>query len=127
MLTTEKYDFRNRRALITGGSRGLGLLLARELFKRGAQPVLLARNSEELERAKADLAQISVREVPVIVCDLRDESRITQVVSEIRQELGDIDILINNAGIIEVGPVIEMEMEDFQSAQWMFISGDPCA
>src|SRR5690349_7128079 len=58
-------DFRDRVALITGGSRGLGLLLARELGRLGARVVIVARDEQELERAKADLHQHGVEAVTV--------------------------------------------------------------
>ena len=71
-LTREKYDFRGKSALITGGSRGLGLILARELAAEGARLTIVARDRAELARARADL-EARGAEVLAFPCDVRDQ------------------------------------------------------
>jgi len=115
VLRTARYSLRGKVALITGGSRGLGLVLARHICAEGGSVVLIARDPEELARAKADLAQRGGT-VLTIQCDLLDSGQIQSAVRQIIDRFGKIDILINNAGIIEVGPLEHMTREDFERA-----------
>jgi len=101
--------------LITGGSRGLGLELARQLGRQGCKLVLVARQEDELERAAAELAAIGVP-VHTISADVSDPESIPHIHSKALQAFGRIDILINNAGIISVGPVDSLEASDFERA-----------
>jgi NAD(P)-dependent dehydrogenase (short-subunit alcohol dehydrogenase family) len=100
-------------ALITGGSRGLGLVLARQLCEEGNKVALLARDPSELARAKADLAPRG-GEVLTIKCDLLDRAQIESAIEKTIDCFGRIDILINNAGIMEAGPLDHMKREDFE-------------
>ncbi len=102
-------------ALITGGSRGLGLEIARQICLRGGKVVLLARDAEELAAAKADLDRFGT-EVVIIPCDLLQTAQIQSAVQQALQHFGRIDILVNNAGIIEVGPLAHMQFKDFDRA-----------
>jgi len=110
-----RLDLRGKVVLITGGSRGLGLALAREFAARGCHLILCARNWEELARAKHDLAAHEVR-VVTLVCDIRDQKQVNEAVSQALAEFGRIDILVNNAGTIHVGPIQTMTIEDFEQA-----------
>jgi NAD(P)-dependent dehydrogenase (short-subunit alcohol dehydrogenase family) len=106
---------RDKVAVITGGSRGLGLVLARHICAQGGSVALIARDADELARAKADLAARGAA-VLTIECDLLDARQIQSAVQQIIDRFGRIDILINNAGIIEVGPLQNMTREDFERA-----------
>ena len=108
-------SFRNRVALITGGSRGLGLVLARQLAAEGAKLVLLARESEELQRAVADVASRGA-EVLGVPCDVRSQDAVNGAVRRVIERFGRLDLLINNAGTIMVGPIDHMSIEDFDDA-----------
>src|SRR6266567_6079278 len=110
-----RYSLRDKVALITGGSRGLGLVLARQICAQGGNVALIARDPDELARAKADLAGRG-GVVLTIECDLLDAGQIQSAVRQIIDCFGKIDILINNAGIIEVGPLEHMTHEDFERA-----------
>ena len=112
---TARYPLHDKVVLITGGSRGLGLVLARHVCARGGKVALIARDPDELARAKADLAPRGGK-VLTIECDLLDTGKIQSAVRQIIDRFGKIDILINNAGIIEVGPVEHMTPEDFERA-----------
>jgi short-subunit dehydrogenase len=107
--------YHNKVALITGGSRGLGLEIARQMCARGGKVVLLARDAEELARAKAELDRLGT-EVVAIPCDLLEAGQIQSTVQQTLQRFGKIDILVNNAGIIEVGPLAHMQFQDFDRA-----------
>ena len=107
--------FKDKVALITGGSRGLGLEIAKQICAHGGKVALLARNPEELERARNDLNRYRT-DVLTIECDLLDSGQIQSAVHEMLQHFRKIDVLINNAGIIEVGPLAHMQFKDFDRA-----------
>src|SRR5438309_2545052 len=115
LVRTARYSLRDKAALITGGSRGLGLVLARHICARGGNVALIARDPEELGRAKADLAPHG-GVVLTIECDLLDVEQIRSAVRRIIDRFDKIDILINNAGIIEVGPLEHITPDDFERA-----------
>jgi short-subunit dehydrogenase len=107
-------------AVITGGSRGLGLALAHRFGKAGVRLVLAARDQHELEQARHSLiAEGSVHlasDVLLVSCDLRNENQASQLIAATLQHFGRLDILINDAGIIEVGPAINQPLETYRDA-----------
>lgn len=105
-------DVRGQVALITGGSRGLGLALAEELAAQGCRLAICARDAAELERAAARL-RASNAEVLTIVCDVTDREQVAAMVRQVIDRYGAIDLLIANAGIITVAPVQALTLEDF--------------
>ena len=107
------FAYSGRVVIITGGSRGLGLLMAHELKKKGARLALLARDREELMRAKEDLDGGTVL---AITCDVGDRGQVRQAVDIVLQHFGRIDVLINNAGVIQVGPLQHMTYGDYHQA-----------
>jgi NAD(P)-dependent dehydrogenase (short-subunit alcohol dehydrogenase family) len=114
-IRAARYTLRNKVAVITGGSRGLGLVLAQHICAQGGSVALIARDPDELARANTDLAPRGGM-VLTIQCDLLHASQIEAAVRQIIDRFGKIDILINNAGIIEVGPLEHMTREDFERA-----------
>ncbi|MCX2741111.1 SDR family NAD(P)-dependent oxidoreductase [Pontibacter anaerobius] len=109
------YDFNGKTILITGGSRGLGLVLARQLAKEGARLVLCARDETELENARMELAGKGA-EVLVQKCDVTDRQQVEDMITNVQNEFNPIDVLINNAGVIHAGPVAEMTVKEFDEA-----------
>lgn len=109
------WELRGRVVFITGGSRGLGLALAREFGRQGAVPALCARDDDELEAALDDLSGRGVRALGA-VCDITDLYQVRHTVAAIRGRLGQIDVLVNNAGVIQVAPEQEMTLADYQEA-----------
>jgi NAD(P)-dependent dehydrogenase (short-subunit alcohol dehydrogenase family) len=101
--------------VITGGSRGLGLLLAREFGRAGARITLAARDEVELQRARDDLSSRGI-DAAVIVCDVGNREEATQLMHDVAARTGGIDVLVNNAGVIKVGPLDHMQRGDFEEA-----------
>ena len=92
-----------KRALITGGSRGIGLATARALTAEGVNVALVARNREQLEHAAAQLAASSRRKVLPLVADVRDDGAVRSAVARTVEAFGGLDILVNNAARTGIG------------------------
>jgi NAD(P)-dependent dehydrogenase (short-subunit alcohol dehydrogenase family) len=112
---TRRIDFAGRTVVISGGSRGLGLEMARCFARERAAIALLARDEGELQNAQRELQATDVN-VLSLRCDIRDEQDIQKSVGRIIEWTGRIDVLVNNAGIIQVGPFENMDREDFETA-----------
>jgi NAD(P)-dependent dehydrogenase (short-subunit alcohol dehydrogenase family) len=112
LLRRRSFSFRGRVALVTGGSRGLGFLLARELGRRGARIALCARDGAELARARDALVREGI-DVFTYACDLAQPAQAHAVVARVRERFGRLDVLVNNAGVIQVGPMESMRDNDF--------------
>src|SRR5881227_3924322 len=110
-----RFSFAGKVVLISGGSRGLALILARQISNEGGKVALLARDTDELERAKEELTTRG-GEVLAIQCDLLERSQIQAAVTEVLARYRKIDVLFNNAGIIQVGPIENMQQQDFERA-----------
>lgn len=108
-------SFRHRVVVITGGSRGLGLDIARRLADERARVVLLARDEDELERARVELARRTpcVLTIPV---DVRERAAVERAIEQVVDAFGRIDALINDAGTITVGPFEHFRWEDLDDA-----------
>jgi NAD(P)-dependent dehydrogenase (short-subunit alcohol dehydrogenase family) len=114
MRNRRGIDFRDRVVVITGGSRGLGLVMARRLAAEGARLVLLARDPEELARARAQLPVEA--DVMTVTCDVRRRADVRAAMEQVIGRWTAVDVLINNAGVIQVGPLEHMTPEDFENA-----------
>ena len=102
-------------AIVTGASRGLGLLLARELARQGCPLVICARDSAEPGRAAAELREAGA-DVTAVACDVTDEATPSRLVQAALGRHGQLNIVISNAGIIQVGPVRAASPEHFETA-----------
>jgi NAD(P)-dependent dehydrogenase (short-subunit alcohol dehydrogenase family) len=113
---SDRLSFQRQNVVITGGSRGLGLALAQELVEEGARVVLLARDGQELERARQILRfKRPQAQVIILPCDVTDKDQLTMALAEALAQCGTIDMLINNAGAILVGPFDSLKKEDFEA------------
>jgi NAD(P)-dependent dehydrogenase (short-subunit alcohol dehydrogenase family) len=110
-----QYDFKDKTILITGGSRGLGLVMAREFANEGARLAICARDEEELQQARLDLEKFGV-DVLTVPCDVTNRESVNKMIATVNSQFGTIDVLINNAGVIQVGPIEVMTPEDFEQA-----------
>ncbi len=111
----DDFSFAGKSVLITGGSRGLGLAIARRIAAEGGRVALVARDEGELLRACAELRTLGGEALPV-PCDLLDRGQSLGAVETVVDHFGGIDVLINNAGIIEVGPLENMRRGDFEKS-----------
>lgn len=111
----KRFCYSGKSVLITGGSRGLGLILARQLVARGAKVAIMARDFEELGRAGAELRSRK-GEVVEIVGDVRNIGSARRAVDECVRAFGQLDVLINNAGVIQAGPLESQTEQDFRDA-----------
>lgn len=124
-LTSTVWAVRRRRfrrttlagevAIVTGGSRGLGALIAEELVANGCPVVLCARDPDELEETRRRLTERGAT-VMAVACDVEDPADLDRLVSATLGRFGRIDMLVNNAGIIQVGPAAALQPVDFERA-----------
>jgi NAD(P)-dependent dehydrogenase (short-subunit alcohol dehydrogenase family) len=113
----QTFEFSGRTVVITGGSRGLGLVMARKLASDGARLALIARDESELERAAADIRIAHpTAEVLPIVGDVRERGDAERAIVTTVDRFGAVDVVINNAGIIQVGPFDHMKLSDYEDA-----------
>jgi short-subunit dehydrogenase len=108
-------DLAGEVAIVTGASRGLGLELARELGRHACRLVICARDEAELNRAAEDLRSDGVA-VTAVSCDITSDDAPRRLIDAAISRYGRLDIVVNNAGIIQVGPVENTRDSDFESA-----------
>jgi short-subunit dehydrogenase len=113
--TARHYDFRDKTVLITGGSRGLGFVLASEFARAGAKVAICARDEETLKHAQAKLKAQGIQ-VVAVACDVTKSEQVSTLVRVVRQRYGQVDVLVNNAGTITVGPMEVMTQADYEEA-----------
>ncbi len=121
MRSQRKISLSGCTVLVTGGSRGLGLELARQLVDAGANVTVCARHRNELQRARRILkrrAKAAGQRVKILAlpCDVTDRQQVRRLVKQVQKSIGTIDVLINNAGIIQVGPQAVMDISEYEEA-----------
>jgi len=112
---TSTSSLNGKVVLITGSSRGLGLALATECANQGCRLAICARDQPTLQDAERELRRLGA-EVFAMPCDITERSAVETLVNEVVARFGRIDVLINNAGTIAVGPLASLTPEDFEEA-----------
>ncbi|GHG10999.1 ketoacyl reductase [Deinococcus piscis] len=110
---TPRYDLSGKSVLITGGSRGLGLALAREFAARGARLTLTARTAADLDAAAAELRRQGA-EVATVAADLTQAEDVERAVQAAVTAHGTLDVIVHSAGMIQTGPIQDMTEEDWR-------------
>lgn len=106
-------ELEGRRALVTGGGRGIGRAIALALAREGARVALVARTREELDEVATEIAALG-RESWIGVADMARPEQVQDAVGDLLETWGGIDVLVNNAGIQgPVGPVHQVEVEEW--------------
>ena len=116
------WDLRDRTVLITGGSRGLGLVLAREFAAAGARIALCARNAHELDEARVDLEGRGAT-VLTVPCDVTQPAEVMALIDHVQATLGPVEVLVNNAGVITVGPLPTLTVSDVEESLLVHVFG----
>ncbi|GGL94756.1 ketoacyl reductase [Deinococcus aerolatus] len=111
---TVPYNLRDKSVLITGGSRGLGLALAAEFLSRGARVTLMARTGPDLARAAGQLR--AGERVHTVTGDVTQQDDLVRALAETIRRHGGLDVLVNNAGLIQSGPLANMTEDDFRQS-----------
>jgi gluconate 5-dehydrogenase len=107
------FDVTGKRVLITGGTHGLGMAMAKGLGHAGATIIINGHTQEKMDSALASYKKEGIRAHGYLF-DVTNEARVEENIHKIEQEVGPIDVLINNAGIIMRVPILEMNAEDFR-------------
>jgi NAD(P)-dependent dehydrogenase (short-subunit alcohol dehydrogenase family) len=107
--------WRDKVVVITGGARGLGLELARVWLARGARVAICSRSPRDVERAFTCLGR-DERRVLGLVCDVTNETEVRRLIDRVCERWGEIDAVVNNAGVMTVGPLDCMREDDFRVA-----------
>ncbi len=110
-----RYDVKGKTVAISGGTRGLGYLLARDFARRGARVFVFSRSGDEISRAVGKLRGEALQ-VDGLRCDVRDPNDVAGAVSAIVQRSGRLDVVVNNAGVIQVTPFENAHVEDFEES-----------
>ena len=116
------FDLSGKTALVTGGSRGLGLQLAHALGEAGAKIMLSSRKAEDLEQAAAELQAAGI-DARWIAADCAKESEIVRLADETLQRMGDVDILVNNAGASWGAPAEDHPLEAWDKVMNLNVRG----
>jgi short-subunit dehydrogenase len=119
LRTWRRFPVRGKVVLVTGSSRGLGLALAERFARAGARVVLTARDEMELGRARnllLDRGAADKENLLTAHCDLRENEQVQRLIQHIEEQWGEIDVLVNNAGVISVGPVESQPLAAFEDA-----------
>src|SRR2546423_3033802 len=122
MRVQDLFDLTGRTAVVTGGGSGIGRQMAGALAELGANIVLCARKVERCEQAAEELAELGVRAIG-LRCDVRDPAEVQAVVDRTLEELGRLDVLVNNAGTSWGAPAEETPLEGWQKVVDVNLTG----
>lgn len=122
-MSINLFDLTGKTALITGGVHGLGMAMAKGLGHAGAKIVVNDHSSQEaIDNAIAEYKSVGI-EAYGYLFDVTDEAAVIATINKIEAEVGPIDVLINNAGIIKRTPIIDMEVADFEAVIKVDLTG----
>lgn len=123
MTVKQQFDLTGRVALVTGGSRGLGVAMATALAQAGARLVVTSTSSAEIEASAAAIAEATGVEVVGAAGDVAEQADCERVIAAAEHAFGRLDILVNNAGINARGAIGELTIEEFQRSLAVNVTG----
>ena len=123
MPVQQLFDLSGRVALVTGGSRGLGVAMATALAEAGADVAITSTTAADIAERARQIAAATGRRIVGLVGDVADEGACDHVVAEVEREFGRLDILVNNAGINLRGSIDELSVEEFQRSFAVNVTG----
>jgi NAD(P)-dependent dehydrogenase (short-subunit alcohol dehydrogenase family) len=118
----DRESLRDRVVVITGGSRGLGFALAEDLARGGARVTIAGRDAATVDRARELLAGAGLQ-VDGVRCDVRNQAEAEALIAQVEARSGPVDVLVNDAGVIEVGSVWDQSLDDFRESVETHIFG----
>lgn len=116
------FSLKGKVALVTGGTYGIGFAIAKALAEAGAKIAFNARHRGGIDKAVADYKALGI-EAYGYVCDVTDERQVQELVTKVMEEVGHVNILVNNAGIIKRIPMCEMSAEEFRQVVDIDLNG----
>lgn len=123
MKVLERFALNGKIAIVTGANRGLGRAIAQALAEAGAQVALAARRIESAQMAAAEIQTDTGQTCRGYACDVTNTEQITALVNSVLADFGQIDIIVNNAGININRPIEELSLEEFRSVQDTNLTG----
>jgi NAD(P)-dependent dehydrogenase (short-subunit alcohol dehydrogenase family) len=123
MSVLDLFDLHGKRALVTGGSSGIGKRVALAYLQAGADVAIAARNAEALQMVADEIAAAGPGRVVPIHCDVTQQDQVTSMLDQMTAALGGIEIAVCNAGIVSVQGMLEMPLEEFQRIQNTNVTG----
>lgn len=115
MSVIDRFKLDGRRALVTGGARGLGRVMAQALAEAGAEVAVASRTLDACQAAAGEIAGATGRRTAAFAVDLSRSEEITRFAEEVERGFGPVDILVNNAGVNVRGPSDELSEEDWDA------------
>lgn len=122
MSVFDLFDLRGKRALITGGSTGIGKKVALAYLEAGAQVAIAARHSEVVTAVAEEIAADGGKVVP-ICCDVTQPEQVRTMLEQVTAQLGGVDIAVCNAGIVSVVPLLDLPLDEFERIQRTNVTG----
>jgi NAD(P)-dependent dehydrogenase (short-subunit alcohol dehydrogenase family) len=122
-MTSSLFNLSGRVALVTGGSRGLGVTMATALAEAGADIVVTSTKQSEIEASARRIADATGRRVVGYAGDVTNESSCIEVIQRVESDFGRLDVLVNNAGINLRGSIDELPLADFERSLGVNVTG----
>ena len=121
-MPNQLFDLTGKRALITGGTHGLGMAMAKGLGQAGATLIINGHTKDKMDEALAEYTSAGLKASGYLF-DVTNEAAVAQAIEKIEKEVGAIDIVINNAGIIVRTPLLDLSVEDFRKVVDIDLTG----
>ena len=123
MPVLDKFKLNNRVAIITGGNRGLGKAMAMALAEAGGQVAITSRNLDQAQTVAEQIANVTGQTCRGYACNVTVPEQVETFVTQVVHDFGQVDILINNAGINIRGPIDQLSLAEFKAVQDINVTG----